>query len=74
MYTGSTDWAQAFRISMELPSRAISSMNQAVELVSDGDIVDAAILVNQAKVQARSGVAVARAANEMMGSLLDILA
>jgi hypothetical protein len=46
----------------------------AIEAINEGDIVDAAMLVNQAKIEAASGVAVAKAENKIMGTLIDIIA
>jgi hypothetical protein len=54
--------------------KADKLMMEAVNKVSDGDIIDAAMLINQAKLTAKSAAGVARAANEISGTLLDILA
>jgi hypothetical protein len=59
---------------MELPARALSTMNRAVDFVNDGDMVSAAIQVDQAKMEAKSGMAVAKAIDEMMGTILDLVA
>ncbi len=47
---------------------------RAVEAVEEGDIVDAALSVNEAKITAKSGAAVARAAIEVSGMILDVFA
>jgi hypothetical protein len=46
----------------------------AVEAVNDGDILTAMLSVNEAKLTASSGAAVAKVANEVLGTIIDILA
>lgn len=54
--------------------RADKLMLGAVRAIEQGDIIDAAMLVQQAKITAKSGGAMAKAANEISETLLDILA
>jgi hypothetical protein len=49
-------------------------MLTAVKEAGSGDILDAAINLKQAEYTAKTGVAVARKAFEISGTLLDILA
>jgi len=58
--------------------RSIGSANaklvKATEEIADGDIVEAALLISQSRIEARSGAAVAKVAAEIGDSILDILA
>jgi hypothetical protein len=54
---------------------AISRVDRAAaETTAGGDIVDAATDMSAAKVQMAASVAVVRASNQMLGTLLDIMA
>ncbi|MCX6645602.1 MAG: hypothetical protein NTY09_04495 [bacterium] len=64
----------AIRAATESIRQSESTLLNAIEAINEGDIVDAAMLVNQAKIEAASGVAVAKAENKIMGTLLDIIA
>jgi hypothetical protein len=64
----------AFRAAMELFQRANEDLLRATEAVSEGDILSAAISIQQAKTAAKSGAAVAKVAKEVNETLLDVLA
>jgi len=55
-------------------ARAERLLLHATEAVGRGDILDAALNVQEAKVAARSGVAIIKAADEVSKALIDILA
>jgi len=54
--------------------RAEMLLNEAVADVQDGEIVDAALKVMEARTQAGAGAGLARAAQRVSDSILDILA
>ena len=64
----------AFRPGLESLARSQALLMRAVESVADGDVVDAAISISEARNAAKCGVAVIRAADEMSRALLDLLA
>lgn len=64
----------AIRLAVESIRQSERMMLDAVEAVMEGDIVDAALLTNQAKLTAAAGVAIAREANEIEGMIMDIIA
>jgi len=75
MHTGSIQpGIAALQAAVESFRKAERLLLRAVEAVQEGDILEAALSVNEAKVTAASGAAVARVAREVSESLLDILA
>jgi hypothetical protein len=64
----------AIRAAIEPIRQSESMLLNAIKAINEGDIVDAAMLINHAKIEAASGVAVAKAANQIMGNLIDIIA
>jgi len=59
---------------MESFQRANECLWNATEAVAEGNIIEAAMSLQEAKIAAKSGAAVARAADEITGAVLDILA
>ncbi len=54
--------------------KADQLMLDAVEAVGRGDIIDAVLNIQEAKITAKSGIAITRTVNDLNESLLDILA
>lgn len=71
---GSSALNTAVSEAVKLLNRAETRLLQATYEVGVGDIVDAAILMRQGKVEARVATAIIRTADEMSGTILDILA
>ncbi|HEX9744918.1 MAG TPA: hypothetical protein VGB30_05775 [bacterium] len=62
-------------------NQAVQSINsanlkllEATKQINDGDIIDAVLLIQQSKIEASAGAAVAKVSIKVSESLLDILA
>ena len=74
MNIGSSMGIDALAKAVESFQKAERLMLRAVEAVNKGDIVEAALAVNEAKLTAKGAAAVARSAAEVSETLLDIFA
>ncbi len=64
----------ALRGALESFEKAGERLSDAVEAVSNGDIIEAVMALKEAEINAKSGAAVAKVADTISGTLLDILA
>lgn len=69
-YTGTV----AIQAAVESFRQSEQMLLNAVKAVNRGDILDAMILANQAKITAKSGAAIARVANEVSKTIIDLIA
>lgn len=74
MYIGANPGVNALSKAVEAFQKAEMLMMRAVDAVEDGDILQAAVDVNEAELTAKSAAAVARKAKEVSETVLDILA
>ena len=75
MHIGSISlFTGAFSAALESFHRADANLWNAVEAVAEGDIIEAAMSLQEAKIAAKSGAAIAKVADEITGTLLDVLA
>ena len=64
----------ALSAAVQMIAKAERQLLEATRAVAEGDILEAAINVKEAEFTAKSGAALARAANRISESVLDILA